>query len=637
VDHDIKVLTDDDNGAVNGNWQPEDLSDVDLKSKIPDIEHVATMDTESEFSGDGDTQQEKNGYEIAYSGKELNPWSLSYVGIPINYFSVGLIYAGSVSILYPILVIQQGVTTSFYTAASNLVTLFWSYKIVFGVLSDCFPIRGYNKKPYIILGWVLCAIMLVILASMGPAVTATNLVLMLTFSNLGYVMADVAADGFMVWMAHREPVNKRGSVQTLIYTVREIGRICINIVIMFGFSGPEVACPGYESDPSMPCTTDESVMSRNDLAAEYPDEWCHMTCSDAAFEFGLTIPQYVWLIAAVNLISLPSYLILKEEIIPHEKFSTMMSSFWRTMKRRAVWQLMLYAMVSHITFDVYIAAKVQANYIWLNLSTVQNQILNIVESLIFFAGLSLIRKYALNYSWRKLIWIGKGMTTFFNFLYLLIVYDIMRNAWFYAFTDVSATFIYTLNFMASTFAIVEVAEPGFEAITYSLITTASNSVGPLSSVISYQFMAFLPALNTQEGIEADTPEVRNQFAFLIFITEVIGLTSLLALPMLPRQKKETRELVAKGETSAFWAAFTLISGLIFLIYSTIVTFFTVAGADTYGCYKVLGGEGCTDDESSAAVYILIGIVFLYCYGVNFYLSFWPIITGREKFSFSMFV
>ena len=41
-------------------------------------------------------------FEIAYNKEEgeLNPWSLPFVGIPINYFSVGLIYTGSICILY---------------------------------------------------------------------------------------------------------------------------------------------------------------------------------------------------------------------------------------------------------------------------------------------------------------------------------------------------------------------------------------------------------------------------------------------------------------------------------------------------------------------------------------------------------
>ena len=149
-------------------------------------------------------------------------------------------------------------------------------------------------------------------------------------------------------------------------------------------------------------------------------------------------------------------------------------------------------------------------------------------------------------------------------------------------------------------------------------------------------MALFPKLNTQEEIEEDTPEVRNQFAALLLITLVINLSSLLCLPMLPRQKRETRELVAKAETSIFWARFTVISLVVFLLYSTIVTFFTVAGEEEYGCYKVFGGEGCSEDESSVPVFILITIIFVYCYGVNFYHTFWPIVKGDERFDIGSF-
>jgi len=259
-----------------------------------------------------------------------------------------------------------------------------------------------------------------------------------------------------------------------------------------------------------------------------------------------------------------------------------------------------------------------------------------MESLIFFVGLSLIRKYALNFSWRKMIWAGSFLVTFFNLLYLLIVYDIWRNPWFYIFTDVSDTFMVTLNFMAGVFAIVEVSEPGFEAITYSLVTTAANATVPLSFVIAYQVLAFFPDLNSQEGLASDTPEVRNQFALLILVTEAINISSLLSLPMLPRQKEESRDLLKSGESSAFWAKFTLISGAIFLLYSTVITFMTVAGAETYGCLKILGGAGCTEDESSIPVYCLLGAAFAYCYGLNFYFTFWPIVRGKEKFDWTKF-
>ena len=85
-----------------------------------------------------------------------------------------------------------------------------------------------------------------------------------------------------------------------------------------------------------------------------------------------------------------------------------------------------------------------------------------------------------------MIWAGTILVAVFNLLYLLIAFDVLRNPWFYIVTDVTDNFMVTLNFLAGTFAIVEVSEPGFEAITYALITTANNATIPLSVVISYQ-------------------------------------------------------------------------------------------------------------------------------------------------------
>jgi len=190
------------------------------------------------------------------------------------------------------------------------------------------------------------------------------------------------------------------------------------------------------------------------------------------------------------------------------------------LKKKAVWILILYTIVSSITGGVYIAAKTNANYVWLNLTTVQNQVINITESLIFLLGLAVVRRWGLLWSWRKLVWAGTLLVTFFQLLYLLIVFDVIRNPWFYMFTDVSATFLSTLSFLAGALAIVEVSEPGFEAITYALLTTANNATIPLSSVISYQLMSLFPSLNTQEGLTSDTLEVRKEFALVLLITVV---------------------------------------------------------------------------------------------------------------------
>ena len=82
----------------------------------------------------------------------IDPMSNDYVGILANYFSVGLMIGGSTSLLYPVLIVQAGATSSLMAASYAVVMVFWSYKIVFGFLSDCFPIFGFKRKPYITIG-----------------------------------------------------------------------------------------------------------------------------------------------------------------------------------------------------------------------------------------------------------------------------------------------------------------------------------------------------------------------------------------------------------------------------------------------------------------------------------------------------
>ncbi|KAL7541915.1 LOW QUALITY PROTEIN: hypothetical protein ACHAWF_007051 [Thalassiosira exigua] len=632
----------------------------------------------------------------------LDPFAAGRVGIPASYFGVGLMIGGGSSLLYPVLIVRGGATSSLMAASHAAIGIFWSYKILFGFLSDClcqthpsetltyeltslrkhsFPIFGYKRRPYMIFGWLICAAALITLAGEGNDIDPRHLVITLSFCNFGYVWADTAADGFMVTIAHREPIEKRGKTQTFCFSLRtsdsmmKLGQLVVNVVLLLGMSGPEMNCPGYEPDPDSACSTDEAVLRRvdptllgnhtmNSLSPigkdKADDEWCHEKCPRATFWWDLSIPRmhthfladqlffldmlrssqhltcsFALSICFVIVASVPLYLRLNEEKVEAEPRGEFLRKFWNQIQRRAAWQIILYGVLSHITLGVHNAAKPLANYAWLELTTFQQQIMLILEKLAFIIGLGLVRKYALNVSWKQLVMLGTCLVLAFNSLYFLIIFDVWRSTWFYVFTDVSTTFMYTLNsFLA---CMVEVAEPGFEAITYSLITAASNVVWPLSSVVSYQLLAFFPSLNDQEGIGKDTPQIRGEFAALQVLVIFVNLSSLLTLPLLPRQKRETRELVAGGERSLMWGTFVIVSLLSFLCYSTFVTLVTVKYHDSLGCLKILGGGGCTEQESSIPALLLVSSILTYCYGTNFYLSYWPILKGDKKFQWSLFV
>ena len=73
-----------------------------------------------------------------------------------------------------------------------LLTLQVCLQILFGFLSDCFPIFGFKRRPYIILGWVMCLFTLLCLAREGNDISASNVVVLLSVCNLCYVFADTS-------------------------------------------------------------------------------------------------------------------------------------------------------------------------------------------------------------------------------------------------------------------------------------------------------------------------------------------------------------------------------------------------------------------------------------------------------------
>lgn len=92
---------------------------VELVEHVPPFhEQFKDEETSTDFSSDSGAASPK--YNITQA-VHVNPWSLDYVGIPVNYFSVGLLLGGSVSLLYPVLVVREGVTSTFLAGEPSII------------------------------------------------------------------------------------------------------------------------------------------------------------------------------------------------------------------------------------------------------------------------------------------------------------------------------------------------------------------------------------------------------------------------------------------------------------------------------------------------------------------------------------
>ena len=81
---------------------------------------------------------------------EVDIWKWENCGYLAQYFAVGIIYGGLPGTVYGFYLYYLVVPAHIYSTAIVISTLPWSFKFVFGIINDTTPIKGYNRKPYMV-------------------------------------------------------------------------------------------------------------------------------------------------------------------------------------------------------------------------------------------------------------------------------------------------------------------------------------------------------------------------------------------------------------------------------------------------------------------------------------------------------
>lgn len=116
----------------------------------------------------------------------------------------------------------------------------WCLKPLFGFISDSFPILGYRRKPYIILGCWVSSISYWALPWHVNDIDAIMFLMMLT--SLGCCISDVVCDSILVEYARKEPEHEKGTIQSYAWGCRSVGGLIASLVggVSYEQIGPEL-------------------------------------------------------------------------------------------------------------------------------------------------------------------------------------------------------------------------------------------------------------------------------------------------------------------------------------------------------------------------------------------------------------
>ncbi|XP_077253950.1 major facilitator superfamily protein [Tasmannia lanceolata] len=103
----------------------------------------------------------------------------------------------------------------------------WNIKPIYGIFSDCIPIRGRKRVPYLVISTILSLFPWLILGLNAPLRSSQAfLTIFLTLQNLGSAMADVVVDAMIAEAVQSERAAFAGDLQSVSWSAMAWGGIC---------------------------------------------------------------------------------------------------------------------------------------------------------------------------------------------------------------------------------------------------------------------------------------------------------------------------------------------------------------------------------------------------------------------------
>mmetsp|Transcript_20105 Transcript_20105/g.30230 ORF Transcript_20105/g.30230 Transcript_20105/m.30230 type:complete len:551 (-) Transcript_20105:4577-6229(-) len=517
-------------GAAPAKKEMEPLKPSSLYLEMPSNDHDGEITYEPTLIEQEYTIFPHRVYEWLYPPKvprECQMLRIENLAVPACYLLVGILQGlqGPFTNVYPL---DLGATEAQQVTVSTIRSIPASFKLLFGFMSDNFPLLGYRRKSYMFIGWLMAGTAMVTLMAFSnlsspkeeipeDAPSMPFLSLCLLVFGTGFWLADVMGDSIVAEKAKLE--IEKGHIQSTCYACRFFGLMTAAPLSTFMYSH---IGPG----------------------------------------------SIVFLMSLLPLAILPTLWYLSEvRDAPVKSTKEQCNEIWHTVCSRAVWQPMGFVYLYNL-LQVSNGAWKNFQKVILGLTSEQlNWILNVAYVLLY-VGVMAYKWYFISWSWRS-VYIGTTLlNAVFSALQILLIFDItfgLSYFWFSLGDDALAEFVGGIQFLPTTIMMVHLCPAGSEGASYAMFTTVNNSALNLSSAISTRLLAIWDV-----SLEALQAGQKTGIFNLTLLTTVLQLSGILFVGLLPRTKDDLAKLGDDSARSSTGGAIFLIITFCSIIYALVV-------------------------------------------------------------------
>ncbi|KAG3088889.1 hypothetical protein PI124_g19145 [Phytophthora idaei] len=518
---------------------------------------AATRDIESSVVENSPGQPLYNAeiYGSLRKGGAVKFFSMDCVGLVAATFASTFSIECLNSVIQPLLSEHFDLKTAELAASKRLTSIPLAFCFFIGLLSDCYPILGFRRKGYLIIGLATTVLSFFALSGLdgyietledGTAGTglAVAIIAFATLASTGSVMTYVCVQTRVLELSQREPLGMRGAITGTYLIFR-----CVVYIFTDAITYMLSSSSGHH------CT---SLLVFGSVVA-------------------LSIPL-VWMAWQEKYYSLSTPMKTRGQIL------------WRIMQQKAVWSILMFMCFFTLFSGIAFSGPSVIISVWAGASGDNS----FVQQVMYFGAMLLTivawRYYFMNRPWRTFYGMSIVLLIVPQLIVaILVTQDIMRDRYFYhimtLFTSISAG----IGWLSSMIPLTEIIQEGSEGAMvglmlslYFLVTAfvQTNAEGLLSGTNFY---------NIAE-VALDTPKARSDVLKALILNYGINALAFIGLYFLPRHKLDTQQLRSYGGYTKCASAAIATFAVGMFLYSLIVTVLTLNPSTS--CLSIAGGDGC---------------------------------------------
>mmetsp|Transcript_95206 Transcript_95206/g.226686 ORF Transcript_95206/g.226686 Transcript_95206/m.226686 type:complete len:570 (-) Transcript_95206:231-1940(-) len=510
-------------------------------------------------------------------GDSISLWRRATIGVPLNGFFFGFLSGLLGGTGYGFFLGYLGLDPYVLAAAGSIMKLPEVLLLPLGYLNDKVPIRGYRRKSYIIISWIISFVAFLVMCthplpdpyfcrgadgSYDYTVPPCNpgahdhksyYILPMAMISLGFNMGSVANEGLLLEYSQLEPKEKRGTIKAEMTMVTTAGQLAAALFIGCFMNGKEYL---------------------------------------GTFDWSLDFNHMMLIAMILVLVQIPLTMFFVYEPQQRQIPAASVTTSWQLVKSSAFVAVLMFAFGTHMMVGISTTAAPLVRSQWAGVKVLQQQLYGMVSMVMTVLAVWFLKAYFLQTSWRKIFYSSCVAAVLLDAApAFLTVFGVVRNQYFYLGEEILAALPIAALKLVSGLLLIEMSEPGREGLCFGLLGTVYNASAPFASAISNQiFGSFKPSLSDVANYVQDDPSFRKTVAWSYVVTYGTTMAGFVLIRLIPAQKEEAQK--RKKEWGSHWLYAVLALGFpsICLLYATSVL--VMANVDSVSCLEIVGGQGC---------------------------------------------